>query len=102
AARVVVAETAEAAPSGLDAGVRVLTWPELSASGEAASEETAELSRPYPDTTAYVIFTSGSTGRPRGVAITHRNLANLVADFAERLAARPGAAPPWSPHFAVT
>ncbi|HEX2164348.1 MAG TPA: amino acid adenylation domain-containing protein, partial [Thermoanaerobaculia bacterium] len=35
---------------------------------------------PVPaDALAYVIYTSGSTGTPKGVAVTHRNVARLVA-----------------------
>ncbi|RMH15200.1 MAG: amino acid adenylation domain-containing protein, partial [Acidobacteria bacterium] len=32
-----------------------------------------------PDQLAYVIFTSGSTGQPKGVGISHRNLAPMLA-----------------------
>ncbi|MFD3664797.1 amino acid adenylation domain-containing protein [Streptomyces sp. NPDC058659] len=37
------------------------------------------------DATAYVLYTSGSTGRPKGVAVTHRNLAHLLAAMRDRL-----------------
>ncbi|WP_081908917.1 non-ribosomal peptide synthetase, partial [Gordonia terrae] len=47
--------------------------------------------RPRPDETAYVIFTSGSTGRPKGVAVTHRGLADLVADARLRFELTPSA-----------
>jgi amino acid adenylation domain-containing protein len=33
----------------------------------------------HPDQLAYVVYTSGTTGWPKGVAISHRGLANLVA-----------------------
>ncbi|WP_231976791.1 non-ribosomal peptide synthase/polyketide synthase [Mycobacterium sp. E740] len=34
---------------------------------------------PAPDDTAYVIYTSGTTGTPKGVAVTHRNVTQLLA-----------------------
>lgn len=38
-----------------------------------------------PDDVAYVMYTSGSSGVPKGVPISHRNLLNIVLDFADRL-----------------
>nr|WP_062330540.1 non-ribosomal peptide synthetase [Herbidospora sakaeratensis] len=37
-----------------------------------------------PGSVAYLIHTSGSTGRPKGVAVTHRGVANRVADTIRR------------------
>ncbi|WP_167538389.1 amino acid adenylation domain-containing protein [Streptomyces albofaciens] len=33
----------------------------------------------HPDSIAYVIYTSGSTGAPKGVVVSHRNVARLLA-----------------------
>jgi amino acid adenylation domain-containing protein len=35
-----------------------------------------------PDDIVYLIYTSGSTGNPKGVAITHKNLVNLLCTIA--------------------
>ncbi|WP_250516572.1 non-ribosomal peptide synthetase [Caballeronia sp. INDeC2] len=47
--------------------------------------------QPAPQQTAYVIFTSGSTGMPKGVAVSHRALADYVQGMLDEFAFAPGA-----------
>ncbi|MBT2541467.1 amino acid adenylation domain-containing protein [Streptomyces sp. ISL-44] len=51
---------------------------------DATPEVPARLPGSDPDDLAYVLYTSGTTGAPKGVMVTHRNVANVVADCHER------------------
>ncbi len=59
-------------------------WLELR-NGLPTAEPTApEPAVVHPDAPAYLIYTSGSTGRPKGVTVTHRGIADLVAEQRDR------------------
>ncbi|WNZ09559.1 amino acid adenylation domain-containing protein [Streptomyces sp. 11x1] len=57
------------------------------------AEQAADLPVPLPgscpDDLAYVLYTSGTTGEPKGVMVSHRNVANVVADCHKRFGIAP-------------
>ncbi|MGW3099571.1 amino acid adenylation domain-containing protein [Streptomyces sp. NPDC001102] len=62
-------------------GTRILRVDDLTADPENAPyPASAPKVATHPDQWLYVMFTSGSTGVPKGVAITHRNVAELALD----------------------
>ncbi|MHA4812980.1 amino acid adenylation domain-containing protein [Streptomyces aculeolatus] len=53
--------------------------------------DTQDGQRPaVPDDPCYVLFTSGTTGTPNGVAVTHRNVCNILLTEPGSLGIRPG------------
>ncbi|WP_084531884.1 non-ribosomal peptide synthetase [Nocardia miyunensis] len=87
---VIAGITVESARKSLPDSVQWLVMDDPATELEAAVRSAATITdadRPspvHPDQTAYVIYTSGSTGLPKGVLVTHRGLANLVAGSGER------------------
>jgi len=68
-----------------EAGGRAAALSEILAGGPPAARH-----RPAPEDVASLIFTSGTTGKPKGVLLTHRNFASLVAKLAATFDLGPG------------
>ena len=72
----VAAITTAACPSGWTG----TTWrSSISTTPPLAAQPSTPLPTPAPDDIAYLIYTSGTTGTPKGVAVTHRNVTQLLA-----------------------
>jgi pyochelin synthetase len=79
--------------AGLDTGGRDTAVLRLDASRPAPAGEPAAvppLAGATPDDLAYVLYTSGTTGVPKGVMVSHRSVANVVADCNARFGVGPG------------
>ncbi|MGY4101754.1 amino acid adenylation domain-containing protein [Nocardia sp. R16R-3T] len=94
---VVVGITSSQWRYGLPGSVPWLALDEAAVEAEASAASAAAVTdaeRTGPirlDDAAYMIYTSGSTGVPKGVVVSHRGLADLVADQCSRFDIEPGA-----------
>ncbi len=82
--------TAETADVAGGAAVRVVLDDPATVAAIAGCPPDALGVRASVDGAAYVIYTSGSTGVPKGVVVSHRGLAGLVASQADRFEVGPG------------
>ncbi|WP_081271867.1 non-ribosomal peptide synthetase [Mycobacteroides immunogenum] len=82
AAPIAAVTTAELLPRLAASGVSAIDIDDPAVSQQSA----AALPVPAVDDIAYIIYTSGTTGAPKGVAVTHRNVAQLLESLDAELA----------------
>ncbi|MFD0305218.1 amino acid adenylation domain-containing protein [Streptomyces sp. NPDC127119] len=76
-------------PSGRRTVRKLDCGTELDSTGSDAWPEPGPADGAHPDDLAYVLPTSGTTGAPKGVMVSHRSVANVVADCTRRFGIGP-------------
>ena len=78
-------------PPGWPSGwTGAICWSSMSRTPALTANPGTALPAPAPDDIAYLIYTSGTTGVPKGVAITHRNVTQLLEALDADLELSPG------------
>ncbi|UQA92155.1 non-ribosomal peptide synthetase [Streptomyces halobius] len=70
-------------------GERQVLHLDVAGAADGTPDLPALLPGSHPDDLAYVLYTSGTTGEPKGVMVSHRNVANVVADCQRRFGITP-------------
>ena len=78
------------AAAGRPAATGATCWSSMSTTPASTTYPSTALPAPAADDIAYLIYTSGTTGVPKGVAVTHRNVTQLLESLDAGLQLAPG------------
>ena len=68
-----------------DLGLELIGYSDLIQKGKEAEKDEFEPCEAKTDELAFIMYTPGTTGLPKGVMLTHKNVASVVAAIVRRV-----------------